>query len=227
MGRLAKLVTDAGVDMIECNFSCPHMKGNGLGSDVGENPELVSQYTAAVRKYTGLPVLAKMTPNIGNMEVPAIAAVKAGANGLAAINTVKSILEIDPETLMPKMDITGKGAVSGYSGKAVKPIALRFIRDMAQCPALKGTPISGMGGIETWSDALDFIALGCANVQVTTAVMQYGYRVVEDLIDGLKRYMHRKGVLSVEDLVGAVLGKIVSTDSLDRSSMVYPKFELK
>ena len=225
-GQLAKLVTDAGVDMIECNFSCPHMKENGLGSDVGQNPELVSEYTKVVRKNSYLPILAKMTPNIGNMEIPAIAAINAGADGLAAINTVKSILGIDPETLAPRMATMGKSSVSGYSGKAIKPIALRFINDMAQCSSLKGVPISGMGGIETWSDALDFITLGCSNVQVTTAIMQYGYRIIEDLTDGLKRYMHRKGIVSVRDLVGAALSKIVSTDSLNRSSVVYPKFDL-
>lgn len=224
--RLSELVTDAGVDIIECNFSCPHMSGDGLGSDVGQKPELVAQYTKAVKAATHLPVLAKMTPNIGNMEIPAIAAVEAGADGLAAINTVKSILSVDPDTFIPTMDIRGKSAVSGYSGKAVKPIALRFINDMAQCEKLRGIPISGMGGIETWSDALDFITLGCSNVQITTAVMQYGYRIIDDLTDGLKRYMAQKGIKSVQDLVGAALCNVVSPDNLSRDTIVYPKFDL-
>lgn len=224
-GLLAKLVTNAGADMIECNFSCPHMKGSGLGSDVGQNPELVAEYTAAVRQNTRLPVLAKMTPNIGNMEIPAEAAVKAGADGLAAINTVKSFFGIDPETLTPEMDVSGKNSVSGYSGKAVKPIALRFIHDLAECPALAGVSLSGMGGIETWEDALDFIALGCGNVQVTTAVMEYGYRIIEDLTDGLKRFLFRKGISCVNDLVGAALPSVVPPDNLDRGSIVYPRFD--
>ncbi len=224
--RLSELVTDAGVDIIECNFSCPHMSGDGLGSDVGQKPELVSRYTKAVKAATHLPILAKMTPNIGNMEIPAIAAVEAGADGLAAINTVKSILSVDPDTLIPTMDIRGKSAVSGYSGKAVKPIALRFINDMAQCEKLSGIPISGMGGIETWSDALDFITLGCSNVQITTAVMQYGYRIIDDLTDGLKRYMRQKGIKSVQDLIGAALRSVVSPDRLNRDTIVYPKFDL-
>ncbi len=224
--ELSKLVTDAGADIIECNFSCPHMSGDGLGADVGQKPELVARYTKAVKAATHLPVLAKMTPNIGNMEFPAIAAVEAGADGLAAINTIKSILAIDPETLTPAMDVKGKNAVSGYSGKAVKPIALRFINDLAQCKKLRGIPISGMGGIETWIDALDFISLGCSNVQVTTVVMQYGYRIIDDLTDGLKRYMYQKGIKSVKDLVGAALCRVVLPDSLNRDTIVYPKFDL-
>ncbi len=224
--KLAELVTQAGADIIECNFSCPHMTGDGLGSDVGQKPELVATYTKAVKSSTHLPVLAKMTPNIGNMEIPAIAAVEAGADGLAAINTVKSIFSVDPDTLIPAMDIKGKNAVSGYSGKAVKPIALRFVNDMAQCEKLRGVPISGMGGIETWADALDFIVLGCANVQITTAVMQYGYRIIDDLMDGLKRYMQQKGVKSVQELVGAALHNVVPPDDLSRDTIVYPKFDL-
>ena len=225
--RLAELVTEAGVDIIECNFSCPHMSGDGLGSDVGQNPELVAVYTKAVRSATHLPILAKMTPNIGNMELPAIAAVDMGADGLAAINTVKSILAVGPDTLTPAMDVKGKSAVSGYSGKAVKPIALRFINDMAKCERLRDIPISGMGGIETWADALDFIALGSSNIQITTAVMQYGYRIIDDLIDGLKRYMRKKGVKSVRELVGSALGGVVSPDRLNRDTVVYPQFDLK
>ena len=224
--KLSELVTDAGADIIECNFSCPHMTGEGLGSDVGQNPELVAKYTKAVKSGTHLPVLAKMTPNIGNMEIPAVAAVEAGADGLAAINTIKSILSVDSETLIPSMDVKGKNAVSGYSGKAVKPIALRFINDMAQCKKLYGIPLSGMGGIETWSDALDFISLGCSNIQITTAVMEYGYRIIDDLIDGLKRYMGQKGITSVNDLVGKALGFVVAPDNLSRDTIVYPKFDL-
>lgn len=223
--KLSQLVTDAGVDIIECNFSCPHMSGDGLGSDVGQNPEMVARYTKAVRDATHLPVLAKMTPNIGNMELPALAAVEAGADGLAAINTIKSIVSVGADSRTPAMDVQGKNAVSGYSGKAVKPIALRFVADLAQCGKLRGIPISGMGGIETWSDALDFISLGCANIQVTTAVMQYGYRIIDDLIDGLKRYMEQQGISSVSELVGAALDEFVSPEDLNRDTIVYPRFD--
>lgn len=224
---LAKLVTDAKADIIECNFSCPQMCGQGLGSDVGENPDLVARYTAAVKRGTNLPVLAKMTPNLGKMEPPAIAAVKAGADGIAAINTVKSITGLSGDCKAPRLDIDGKSAASGYSGKAVKPIALRFINDMKHSPELKNIPISGMGGIENWHDAAEFIALGCGNVQVTTAVMQYGYRIIDDLINGLSRFLAKSGYDRLSDFVGTANDEFVAPDELNRTSMVYPAFDTK
>ena len=224
---LAKLVTDAGVDIIECNFSCPQMVGEGLGSDVGQNPDLVRHYTECVKKGTSLPVLAKMTPNIGNMEIPAIAAVKGGADGIAAINTIKCITGFDLENMQPYNSVSAKTSVSGYSGKAVKPIALRFINDMAKCRELEAVPLSGIGGIETWHDTAEFIALGCANVQITTAVMQYGYRIIDDLISGLKAFMKRKGLARLQDLVGIGLSCIAEPDKLDRATITYPVFDKK
>ena len=220
--ELARLCTDAGVDIIECNFSCPQMAFKGMGSDVGQNPELVREYTAAVRKGTKLPVLAKMTPNVGNIEPPAIAAVDGGANGLAAINTVKSITGLNLENLAAPPDIAGKSAVSGYSGKAVKPIALRFIHDMAVCDKLKCVPLSGMGGIETWRDAAEFLALGCSNLQITTAVMQYGYGIINDLKAGLGNYLKEHGYAALPCFCGSALPNMVSSDELDRSTVVYP-----
>lgn len=223
--ELSRLVTEAGVDMIECNFSCPQMCGEGLGCDVGQDAELVRRYTAAVKSATHLPVLAKMTPNLGNMEPIAIAAVQGGADGIAAINTVKSLTGLDLEKMEPRNAVDRKTAVSGYSGKAVKPIALRFIRDLASCKALDGVPLSGIGGIETWRDAAEFIALGCENVQITTAVMQYGYRIIDDLITGLSAYIKRRGYCSLSDLVGAGLDGVVSPEALDRDTVVYPSFD--
>lgn len=225
--ELARLVSEAGADIIECNFSCPQMVGEGLGSDVGQNPELVKHYTECVKKGASVPVLAKMTPNIGNMEIPAIAAVEGGADGIAAINTIKCISGLDLENMEPYNAVDKKTSVSGYSGKAVKPIALRFISDMAKCKELENIPLSGMGGIETWHDAAEFIALGCANIQVTTAVMQYGYRIIDDLISGLKAYMKRKGIAAVSELVGKGLGSITAPEQLDRSTVTYPVFDRK
>lgn len=222
---LAKRSEECGADMIECNFSCPHMSAHGLGADVGTNPELVAAYTKAVKRGSDLPVLAKMTPNLQHMEIPAIAAVRAGANGLAAINTIRSIRGWDSSQGEPILSVGRRSSVSGYSGKAVKPIALRFIHDMAVCPELKGVPISGMGGIETWRDAVDFIAMGCMNLQVTTAVMQYGYRIIEDLIDGLSRYLAASGYSDVKSLCGAALPEYVETDELDRTTVEYPVFD--
>jgi dihydropyrimidine dehydrogenase (NAD+) subunit PreA len=223
--QLARLVTDAGADIIECNFSCPHMAADGLGSDVGQNPELVAAFTKAVVKGTHLPILAKMTPNIGNMEPPAIAAIKAGATGIAAINTIKSIMNVNLDTFASGPDVLGSTSVGGYSGKAIKPIALRFIQSIKICPELRAVPISGMGGIETWRDAAEFIAMGCENIQITTAVMQYGYRIIDDIIDGMKLYLGSRGVGSVSQLTGRALPRIVSADDLDRSSICYPKFD--
>ncbi len=223
--ELARLSEEAGCDIIECNFSCPQMVWEGLGSDVGQNPELVRAYTAAAKRGTKLPVLAKMTPNIGNMEVPAIAAKEGGADGIAAINTVKSLTRIDLDTMVSCPSVNGKCSVSGYSGKAVKPIALRFIHDMAVCPELSGVPLSGIGGIESWHDALEFIALGCENIQITTAVMQYGYRIIDDIISGTKAYLRSRGMHSLCELTGKALSEIVPADDLDRSTVVYPMFD--
>ena len=222
--ELAKLVTKAGVDIIECNFSCPQMASEAMGADVGQNPELVKKYCEATRKGTHLPILSKMTPNLENMVIPAVASIEGGADGIAAINTIKSITRIDLDTFTPFPIINGKSAVSGYSGKAVKPIALRFINDLAKSDKLSGIPISGMGGIETWSDAVEFLSLGAGNLQITTAVMQYGYRIIDDLISGVSLYMEEKGFEKLEDLVGIALKNIVTADKLDRNYIIYPKF---
>ena len=223
--RLARLVTEAGADIIECNFSCPHMAEDGLGSDVGQNPGLVAAYTRATLKGTYLPVLAKMTPNTGNMEPPAIAAMEAGAAGIAAINTIKSILNVNLDSFASGPDVRGVTSVGGYSGKAVKPIALRFIEAMKACPELAGVPVSGMGGIETWRDAAEFIAMGCENIQVTTAVMQYGYRIIDDMIEGMTTYLVEKGYRGVGELVGKALPNVVDAGSLDRATICYPRFD--
>lgn len=223
--RLAQLMEQAGVDIIECNFSCPQMVGEGLGSDVGTNLDLVERYTRATRRGTKLPILAKMTPNITDMVEPAECAIKAGADGIAAINTIKSIMNVDLDDYVSEPKVDGKSTVGGYSGKAVKPIALRFINDMKQNPMLRNVPISGMGGIETWKDAAEFMALGCGTVQVTTAVMQYGYRIIEDMIDGMNNYLKEKGMASVTELIGTANANITDAESVNRATIEYPKFD--
>ena len=152
-GALAKLCEENGADAIELNFSCPNMQEDGLGSDIGQIPELVEKYTAAAKRSTTIPVLAKLTPNVASMNPAAEAALRGGADGIAAINTIKSIVGVNPYTYVSAPAVRGRSAVGGYSGTAVKPIALRFIAEMGQNPALKGMHISGMGGIETWRDA--------------------------------------------------------------------------
>ena len=223
--ELARLCEQAGVDIIECNFSCPQMTKSTMGSDVGQSAELVEEYCNAVRRGTKLPILAKMTPNLGNMEEIAAAAVRGGADGIAAINTVKSITQVSCDSLSGCPSVDGRSAVSGYSGRAVKPIALRFIHDLAKYPALSGVPISGMGGIESWKDALEFLLLGASNIQITTSVMEYGYRIIDDLVSGLGEYMREKEVDSVAELVGKALPSMVTSDELRRDSIVLPVFD--
>jgi dihydropyrimidine dehydrogenase (NAD+) subunit PreA len=222
---LAKAVTEAGADILELNFSCPQMTSHAMGSDVGQNPELVRKYCKAVVENTHLPVIAKMTPNITRMEEPAIAAVQGGVHGISAINTIKSITNIDLDILTGRPVVNGKSSISGYSGKAIKPIALRFIAELAKCKELKSVQLSGIGGIETWQDALEFILLGCRTVQVTTAVMQYGYRIVEDLISGISHFMDERGVNKLDELVGLALNNIVPAEELDRSFKIIPKID--
>ena len=223
--ELARLVTEAGADMIELNFSCPQMTSHAMGSDVGSNPDLCRKYCQAVRRGTKLPFMAKMTPNIQDMCVPAIASIEGGANGISAINTVKSIIGLDLQRKVGLPIIDGKSSISGYSGKAVKPIALRFIQQMRDNPALKDVEISGIGGIETWQDAAEFILLGAKTLQVTTAIMQYGYRIVEDLCEGLGFYMEEQGVDSLEELVGLANKNMIPAERLNRDYVVYPEID--
>ena len=223
--ELARLVTEAGADMIELNFSCPQMTSHAMGSDVGSSPELCRKYCAAVRRGTKLPFMAKMTPNITDMCDPAIASIEGGANGISAINTIKSIINVDLDKKVGLPIVDGKSSISGYSGKAVKPVALRFIQQMKTNPKLKDVDISGIGGIETWEDAAEFILLGCRNLQVTTGIMQYGYRIVEDMKNGLEHYMEEQGVDHLEDLVGLANKNIIPAEELDRDYIVYPEID--
>ncbi len=216
---LAKMAERAGVDAVELNFSCPQMRLAGMGSDVGQNPELVTFYTAYVKRNVSIPVIPKMTPNITQINQPAMGGYFAGADAISAINTIKSV------TMNSRASVSEKKTVSGYSGRAVKPIALRHILEMAQNPLMKNIQFSGIGGIETWRDALEFIQLGCRNVQVCTAVMQYGYRIIDDLILGLQTYMKQRGVAHVMDLVGEELPNFVTPTNLDRSTIVYPRID--
>ncbi|MBQ9499274.1 MAG: NAD-dependent dihydropyrimidine dehydrogenase subunit PreA, partial [Bacteroidaceae bacterium] len=216
---LARMAERTGVDAIELNFSCPQMRLAGMGSDVGQNPELVTFFTAYVKRNVSIPVIPKMTPNITHISEPAMGAYFAGADAISAINTIKSV------TMNSRATVSDKKAVSGYSGRAVKPIAQRFILEMAQNPVLKSVQLSGIGGIETWRDALEFIQLGCRNVQVCTAVMQYGYRIIDDLQLGMQTYMQQRGLEKLEQLVGEEIPNFVAPSNLDRQTMVYPRID--
>ena len=216
---LAKMAEAAGVDAIELNFSCPQMRIAGMGSDVGQDAELVTFYTAYVKHSVSIPVIPKMTPNITLMSNPAMGAYFAGADAISAINTIKSV------TMDERAEVSGKWTVSGLSGRAVKPIALRFILEMAKNPVMKNLKISGIGGIETWRDAMEFIQLGCSNLQVCTSVMQYGYRVIDDLTLGLQHYMAARGIDHLADLVGEQLVNFVRPSEMDRDTVVFPIFD--
>ena len=222
--ELARRATATGADMLELNFSCPQMTTHAMGSDVGTNPELCEKYVAAAKRGTDLPIVAKMTPNITDMVPSAEAALRGGAAGISAINTVKSIANLDLQNLVGMPMIDGKSSVSGYSGKAVKPIALRFVNELyKRIPVVQ---ISGIGGIETWKDAAEFILLGARNLQVCTAIMEYGYRIIDDLTSGLAYYMEERGVDHLEDLVGLASENMLPAEELDRSYKVYPAFDM-
>ncbi len=222
--ELSGLCEENGADVVELNFSCPNMMEGGLGSDIGQIPELVEKYSAAARRGCSIPVLAKLTPNVASMVPAARAAMRGGADGIAAINTIKSIVGVNPYTYVSAPAVHGMSAVGGYSGNAVKPIALRFITEMAKDPELAGMHLSGMGGIETWSDALEYLLLGAGSVQVTTAVMQYGYRIIDDLKAGLNYYLAEVGCNSVKDIQGQALDYVSdTTDVIERDTVVFPK----
>lgn len=222
---LARLSQENGADAIELNFSCPNMAKKGMGSDIGQDLALVECYTAAARKGCTVPLLVKPTPNAANMSDAAEAALRAGADGISAINTIKSVANVNPHTYVSAPAVHGMSAVGGYSGNAVKPIALRFITELGQDPVLTGTHISGQGGVETWKDALEFILLGSSSIQITTSVMQYGYRIIDDLKDGLNRYLIEKGFTNVRQAVGLALDSVsASTNVLERDTVIFPKF---
>ena len=217
--QLAQMSEAVGCDAVELNFSCPQMRYAGMGSDVGQNPEMVTFFTAYVKRSVKIPVIAKMTPNITHINTPAMGAFAGGADAVSAINTIKSV------TLGKGSEVNGAQTGSGLSGKAVKPIALRHILSIMKTPMLQHGTYSGVGGIETWKDALEFIQLGCRNVQVCTAVMQFGYRIIDDLIAGLEYYMAQRGVEKLEGLVGELLPRFELPANLDRATIVYPKID--
>jgi dihydropyrimidine dehydrogenase (NAD+) subunit PreA len=206
---------DAGADGLELNFGCPHgMSERGMGSAVGQVPEYARMITEWAVEAATTPVLVKLTPNIGDIRTAARAAKQGGAHGLSAINTINSITGIDLDTLVPRPNVGGLSAHGGYCGPAVKPIALHMIQQIAADPE-SSLPISGIGGVSTWRDAAEFILLGSQSVQACTAPMHYGFRIVEDWIDGLSRWMDEKGFRNIEDFRGLSLPKVTEWKHLD------------
>src|SRR5262249_32507884 len=203
--EICKQVEQTGADGIELNFGCPHgMSERGMGSAMGQVPEYTCMVTEWVASATKLPFIVKLTPNVTDIVQPARAALKGGAPALSLINTINSIMGVDLDTFEIKPNVGGKGGHGGYAGPAVKPVALHLLSAVASDGEVQKSriPISGMGGIETWQDALEFILLGATSVQVCTAAMHWGFRIVEDMIDGLSNWMDDKGYKSINELIG-------------------------
>ena len=217
---IVRRIEDTGADGIELNYGCPHgMSERGMGAAVGQVPEYCEQITRWVMQVAKIPVIVKLTPNITNIVSPARAAVAAGANALSLINTVNSITGVDLDTLEISPNIGGKGGHGGYAGPAVKPIALNMLSSLGTDEVVHGSclPISAMGGITTWKDAAEFLLLGASSLQVCTAVMHYGFRIVEDLCDGLSNWMESKGFRSIADVTGKSLARISDFKDFDLS----------
>lgn len=200
---ILKRVEDTEADGIELNFGCPHgMSERGMGSAVGQVPEYIEMVTRWCKKHTRMPVIVKLTPNITDVRKPAQAAKAGGADAVSLINTINSIVSVDLDVMAPNPTVGGKGAHGGYCGPAVKPIALNMVAEIARDPATHGLPISGIGGVTTWRDAAEFISLGAGNVQVCTAAMTYGFRIVQEMVEGLSDWMDSAGYNSVSEVVG-------------------------
>src|SRR5437763_4867902 len=206
---------DAGADGLELNFGCPHgMSERGMGSAVGQVPEYTQMITEWVKEKARTRVLVKLTPNITDIRTVARAAKRGGADGLSAINTINSITGIHPDTFSPRPNVDGKSSHGGYCGPAVKPIALNMVQQVMVDPQA-ALPLSGIGGIGTWRDAAEFFLLGCGTVQVCTAVMHYGYRIVDDMIDGLANWMRSKNFTSIDDFRGRSLARVTEWKHLN------------
>ena len=200
--KYVPMIEDTGADGLELNFGCPHgMSERGMGSAVGQVPEYIQQAAAWCKKFARVPVIVKLTPNITNILPAAKAAMNGGADAVSLINTLNSIMRVDYDNLTIYPATDGKGSHGGYCGPAVKPIALHMVAEIARARETAGLPISGIGGITDWRDAVDFLALGATTVQVCTAAMVYGFKIIDDLVDGLSNYLDQKGFASVHDLV--------------------------
>ena len=213
--EIVKRTQDTGCDGFELNFGCPHgMSERGMGAAMGQVPEYTCMVTEWVKEVSNLPVIVKLTPNVTNILPPGKAAMRGGADAVSLINTINSVMGVDIDSLIPYPNVGGMAAHGGYCGTAVKPIALNMVSELARDGEFN-IPISGIGGINTWRDAVEFMLLGSGTVQVCTAVMHYGYRIVEDMIDGLNNYLNEKGFASVNEIVGKSVNRVTDWGNLD------------
>jgi dihydropyrimidine dehydrogenase (NAD+) subunit PreA len=212
---IIKRAIDAGADGLELNFGCPHgMCERGMGSAVGQEPKVNAEITSWAVEYSTVPVLVKLTPNVANIVPHGLAAKKGGAHGVSLINTIKSIIGVDIDRFVPQPYVDGRSTNGGYCGAAVRPIALHMVGALAREPEF-GLPISGIGGITNWRDAVEFMLLGSSSVQVCTEVMLRGYRIVEDMIEGLEDYMKAKGFAKLDDFIGKAVPNFTEWGELD------------
>ena len=222
--EIVKRAEDAGADGLELNFGCPHgMNERGMGSAVGQVPEYTEQITAWVKEAARTPVLVKLTPNVTDIRTIARAARQAGADGLSAINTINSITGIDLDTFMPRPNVDGKTSHGGYCGPAVKPIALNMVQQILSDDGT--TPVSGIGGVGNWYDAAEFLLMGCTSVQVATAAMHYGYRIVQEMIDGLSEWMDSHGFATIDDFRGKSLTNVTEWQHLNLNYKIVARID--
>jgi dihydropyrimidine dehydrogenase (NAD+) subunit PreA len=214
--EMVKKVEDTGAHGIELNFGCPHgMVERGMGAVVGQDPEIAKMVVEWVMEVATIPVITKLTPNVHSVVPTGRAVVQAGSNGLSLINTIQSVTGVDLDTLVPNPNVGGQSVFGGYCGPAVKPIALKFLTTIAQDEVTNKVPVSGIGGVSTWRDAAEFMLLGASNVQICTAAMKYGFRIINDLCSGLSNWMDEKGYATVNDFVGLSVPKITRWEELD------------
>jgi dihydropyrimidine dehydrogenase (NAD+) subunit PreA len=218
--ELVRQIEDTGADGIELNYGCPHgMSERGMGSAVGQVPEYCEQITSWVKNVARIPVIVKLTPNITDIVGPARAAISGGADAISLINTINSITAVDLDSFQIQPSIGGKAGHGGYAGPAIKPIALNMLAAVASDEMIlrSGVPVSGMGGISNWQDAAEFFLLGAGSVQLCTAVMHYGFRIIEDLCDGLSNWMDSKQLSSIPEYRGRSLSGLSAFQDLDLS----------
>ncbi|MHB1177307.1 MAG: NAD-dependent dihydropyrimidine dehydrogenase subunit PreA [Daejeonella sp.] len=214
--ELIKKVEDTGAHGLELNFGCPHgMTERGMGAAVGQDPEIARMVVEWVMEAATIPVITKLTPNVHSVVPTGKAVVEAGTNALSLINTIQSVTGIDLDTLVPNPNVAGKSVFGGYCGPAVKPIALKFLTTLGQDATTRQVPVSGIGGVSTWKDAVEFMLLGATNVQVCTAVMTHGFRIIEDLCEGLNNWMDEKGFINTTDFIGKSLPVMTNWEELD------------
>ena len=223
--KILPLVEETGADAVELNFGCPHgMSERGMGAAVGQVPDYIEMVARWCKQHTRMPVIVKLTPNITDIRYPARAAQAGGADAVSLINTVSSITSVNLDSFSPEPSIDGKGSHGGYCGPAVKPIALNMVADIARDAETANLPISGIGGVTTWRDAAEFLALGAGNVQVCTAAMTYGFKIVQEMISGLSQYLDEKE-MSLDDLIGRATPNVTDWQYLNLNYVTKAKID--